>query len=411
MAGASGDFVEITSVERHLFRQWPAEELYRMYDVLLAGHRKMSDGRMTKIAYERLVQAIGFNANEHGILADQRLRSHMSLLDVMCWDWVHVALSDGFLTGEASLIVASAHPYGVDWATLENWLQWDGWRFPKHCKAKGEDLHRIFSNHRSTTDPLKIKVSCSELLGLYGLLRHFVELHIPSVDGLRPALASFVAACTVVDVLLDAKRLNTNVLDVADRLDTLTVEYLRLHKVAYGTQAVRPKHHWMLDISGQLRRSQCVFDAFIIERNHLVVKAIAEQVDRTTVFERSVLTGLLNKMHSLEVSHEGLVGKRAKLPGSHNVLVADSMRRFGLDLAVGDVIRCCNAFGIVRACVSELEVSVAIVALLEVVARPVGHYVKCKLTRDRTLEMWSPADIHQCKAWYVDSDSHLVVVL
>lgn len=116
-------------------------------------------------------------------------------------------------------------------------------------------------------------------------------------------------------------------------------------------------------------------------------------------------------MHTLEVSPKGLVGKRAKLPGSHNVLVADSMKRFGLDLAVGDVIRCCNAFGIVRACVSELEVSVAIVALLEVVARPVGHYVKCKLTRDRTLEMWSPADIHQCKAWYVDSDSHLVVVL
>jgi hypothetical protein len=244
--------------------------------------------------------------------------------------------------------MAAAHPYGVNWATLEAWLQWEGWCFAKYCQTKGRDLHRILSNHKSTTNPLKINVGCSELLGLYGLLRHAIELHVPSVDALQAPRESFIATCTAVGLLLSAKRVIHQVNDMADRLDTLTAEYLRLHMVAYATQAVRPKHNWMLDAPAQLRRNNCVVDAYIIERNHLVVKAIAEQVDRTTVFERSVLTSLLSNMHAIELSAEGLCGKRARLPGSLTAFVADSMMRFGLDIAVGDVLTCGNAFGLLE---------------------------------------------------------------
>jgi hypothetical protein len=87
------------------------------------------------------------------------------------------------------------------------------------------------------------------------------------------------------------------------------------------------------------------------------------------------------------------------------------MRRFWLDIVVVDVLTCGNAFGIVTACVRELEVSVVVIALLEVVARPGGNYVKRKFQRETSLEMWSPADVHHCKAWYMGSDSNLVAVL
>ena len=49
----------------------------------------------------------------------------------------------------------------------------------------------------------------------------------------------------------------------------------------------------MLDTPAQFLKDSVVLDAFVIERTHLAVKAIAEHVDNTRAFERSVLCGML----------------------------------------------------------------------------------------------------------------------
>lgn len=382
-----------------------------MYDVVLAAKRRSVAGELPKAKLTEIIQSVGFNPNCDGVLADRRLRDHASLLDVVCWDWVHTALQDGFLTGEASLLIQAQ---GIPRSTLQEWLKWDGWRFPKHRQTKAEELHRIFSHYReSAADPVKIKASCSELLGLYGLLRHFVEINVPAGGGSVLARDAFFAACGVVDLLLEAKRVNTAPGDAATRLETATVRYLDLHIQAHGTGWVRPKHHWMLDIPAQVRRSGCIIDAFVIERHHLIVKAVAEQVKRTTAFERSVLSGVLNVMcnSSDEESHaDGLRGRQAKLPSSHNVVVADALRSFGVDIAVGDVVRCGNLLGIARACVREADTLAVAVTVLDVIARPTAHHARCKLVEGRGLEVWSPADVCQCNAWYPE-DAILVVLL
>ena len=55
--------------------------------------------------------------------------------------------------------------------------------FPSVGRRKAQELHRVFDEHRlSDKNPDKIKCSCAEALGLYGLLRHFFETRTAGLD-------------------------------------------------------------------------------------------------------------------------------------------------------------------------------------------------------------------------------------
>jgi len=178
----------------------------------------------------------------------------------------------------------------------------------------------------------QVKCSASELLGLQGLLRHLVETRVAG-HGVEAELASFDAACHCIDALQVAKR-GVWASDVAvQRLERASAQFLQLHKAAYGTTHMRPKHHWIMDIPAQLRRDGCVLDMFIIERLHLQVKAIAENVRNTIVFERSVLAGVSNlQAQRLATSFGdcGLEGREIRWPGARGVLVAERLSYLGL---------------------------------------------------------------------------------
>ena len=96
-------------------------------------------------------------------------------------------------------------------------------------KAKG--LHRIFDVRRILADdPTKLKGSCSEFLGLFGLLRHFVEVEVPSVPELALHKRSFGKLRSVLDLIMDAKRCLVSPAEVSGKLAVECSEYLRLHK-------------------------------------------------------------------------------------------------------------------------------------------------------------------------------------
>ena len=98
----------------------------------------------------------------------------------------------------------------------------------------------------------------------------------------------------MMDLILYAKRETACPRELAAPLMQACREHLRLHKAAYGTEFLKPKHHWLLDIPAQFFRDDIVLDAFVIERLHLAVKGVAENIKNTTAFEMSVLSGLLN---------------------------------------------------------------------------------------------------------------------
>ena len=213
------------------------------------------------------------------------------------------------------------------------------------CSARPSEK-RMPTFSRGLRIPPQVKCSASELLGLHSLLRHFVQTRVGSQPGIENELASFAAACRCIDLLQLAKRGVADSREAADELSRASAEHLELHKTAYGTAHLRPKHHWVMDVPAQLRRDGLVLDSFIVERIHLQVKSVAEHIRNTSCYERSVLAGVLNlqaQRLSKGLRQVGLEGARVPWPGTQDVLVSDRMGYLGLK-----VVRTCFPKAIAR---------------------------------------------------------------
>jgi hypothetical protein len=155
---------------------------------------------MTAVRFEDLSMMSGLHLNPSGLLACDMLANVVNAVEACTYDWVHNMLQDGVFSSE---IRAFLQRTSTPKATVQQFLQ-RPWEFPHFHAVKSKQLHRVFDERRSI-DGEKIKASCSELLGVYGLLRHFVQVEVPDNVEFATARASFFAACTVLDLLLAAK--------------------------------------------------------------------------------------------------------------------------------------------------------------------------------------------------------------
>ena len=176
-------------------------------------------------------------------------------------------------------------------ASTQEFVADAAWEFPKAGNTKAKNLFRVFDDHRvSATDASKVKATCSEFLGIYGLLRHYVECLMPRTPEHDAAKSSFFAVCEVLDLILAAKFKLAPMDELWRAVEDATVRFLQLRKAVYGDSLLKPKHHWQLDVGRQFRRDGVVLDAFVIQRSHLAVKRVADYVENTRTFEVS-LTG------------------------------------------------------------------------------------------------------------------------
>ena len=412
LAARRDGYVEISCTDPSCFKSWPASELAVMVDTLGDANARVVAGTMGVGKYKELSQSIGLNWNPDGLIADLRLRPHVDPIGVMTYDWVHNMLQDGVFGAEARAFIKACEPLGISRAHVQTFLKDEAWMFPMFAKGKAKQLHRVFDVNRISADqPDKIKASCSELLGLYGLLRHFFELHVRDGGAVQAEYRSFLAACEVLDLILITKRCTADVVQAANRLAVAASEHLRLHIVAYGTVHVKPKHHWTLDVPAQILRDGCVLDAFIIERTHLLVKSIAEHVRNTSGYERSVLSGVLSRdFKTAEATSLGdsLLGKVADLPGHPGIRVADKMAIFTFEVSVDDVILRGDSAGIVVACVLESGRLMAVVNLMVQVGVISGHTRAFQPTGSS--DVWLASEIAHCIAWYCKPDGSIVVI-
>ncbi len=399
LAGRRDGFVEITCTDTKRFKSWPAAELARVVDMLGAASTKVSVGTMTKTQLHLAggCQLAGICGSSWG--DDLRLGSHSMMQNCTFTEEVH-------------LFLMSCGPLGVTRADIHGFLKDDGWQFPHFSKGKSKQLHRVFDVQRvSATEPDKIRCSCSEMLGLYGLLWHFFETRVGDRPEVRAEHTSFKAACHVMDLILQAKRCLARPAEAAVQLEAAIGAQLRLHIAAYGTDHVKPKHHWLLDVPAQMQRDGCVLDAFIIERTHLTVKGIAEHVKNTHDFERAVMRGVTTMAFQSAATAtygDSLLGKVAVLPGYPSVLVADRMKLFTLQIAIDDVILRGESAGIVIACACEGGVLFAIVETMVRITRESSHASAFKPTGVH--EVWLASEVEHCIAWYGRPDGSWVVI-
>jgi hypothetical protein len=187
--------------------------------------------------------------------------------------------------------------------------------------------------------------------------------------------------------------------------------YHRLHQIAYGTRYVKPKHHWMMDVPAQLVRDQCVLDAFIIERTHLLVKGIADNIRNTSCFEKSVLSGVTTKVFehaAVAEAGDSLVGRCATLPGFPGVHVADKLSVFNIEVSVDDIILRGAAAGVVVACALEGGRLLVVVDLLVQTGIRSNHTAVYKVAGQH--DVWSASDVGHCLGWYGQPDGSFVVI-
>lgn len=461
LAHRRAGYVEITCHDPMAFSRMPTPDLFVAVDALVLAQRRVQERTMTKRRLEDLERAHGLNANPDGILADFVLRPYVDPISAMAYDWVHTFLQDGTFTVEAFEFLRSAEAHGVRASDIRTFLKDESWSFPAASRAKAKVLHRVFDEYRSQSsqEAEKLKCTASELLGLYGLLRHFIETRVGDHADLAAKRASFQAACSCLDLILFAKRGLASCDEVAPRLLQASCRHLQLHIAAYGHSHIKPKHHWALDIADQIRDHDCVLDAFIIERIHLQVKVVAEHVRNTTRFERSVLSGVLNnqlRRASQASDVAGLRGPSAHLPGSLGVQVAARLEWLALQatcpsrkhpdngrrktrkstwipqtqitygcrnhtqkhihsrvgvhpkVSVGDIVFRIGVAGQVVACCLAGPDLCVLVHLLAQPAAVSEHSATWRPTDAR--EVWLASEVEQCLAWSTTVEGRVLVV-
>jgi hypothetical protein len=344
-------------------------------------------------------------------LADPIIRSRVSVLDVVNYDWMHAALQDGTLTTEAALFLSACEEVGVASEHIGTFLK-NGWSFPKASRSKGKALHRVFDSHRKSTSS-KLKASASEMLGLYALLRHYFEIHVGDKPQVAAQLASFQAACACVDVILRAKRGLLTMGRASGELRGHLDKHFRLHEVAYGSSHFKPKHHWMWDVCDQFDRSPFVLDCFVIERLHLRAKAMANSVLNTAVFERSVLSSMLNThrtaLLAMDSDQSGLSGRTSILPECPSARIASSLVQGGLQISVGDFAFHGDSMGSVVACCLEFGCLYVIVDKFEFLRRLSAHSGVWR--RGAAREVWHVAAVELALCWSAEGSDFVVLRL
>jgi hypothetical protein len=288
-------------------------------------------------------------------------------------------------------------------------------RFPQHFMIKGRSLWRVFDTLRNSTDQediTKIKGDASELLGLYALMRNFIEKRFVGRPGeLVAERASFDACCTVVDTILLMKRgvIDPKSASGRDMLSAALFNHLRMHIAAYGDVYIKPKHNLNTCLPTQFFKKG-VFDAFISERLHLRVKEVAERVKNLTTFSSSVLGRVMQRqIFALRDTdmRSGLRGKNAPT-SEEGVHVSRKLECASLKVAVEDVVCNDQMAGVVTACASDGDGQLfVIVAHLQCqgIVTPHSH----KFSTTEQLLVWCAESLHLPHAWYIDGVDVVVI--
>jgi len=401
----STELVDIASTEHGRFQKQTDAMVEESVLVVEAAAARYAAGGMTKTMYETICTSRGLTYNRRGLLWNQRVR-RMVTQDVVTVDWVHTTLCDGAFGCDCYLFLnSSEEKVQLGFEGVRVFLL-DGWAFPKQRRAQTEVLTRVFNNFRhvyaETHD--KLKASASELLCVYGLMRHWVLIEFQNDDRMAQEVASFNACCQVVDVLLLTKRGHLTLAEGARRLRAATTRFLDLHKACYGSENLKPKHHWLYDIAEQWENQhhdhECVPDAFLVEKEHLVAKPIADRVRNTSVNEVSILAGALNsQVESLSRlgSQCELMGNCLPMPGFPQASVADNLEIEGVGMSVDDVVFYNDTPGIILACAREGNDYFVIVSEFALHTRLSAHSGNYILVGRRVL--WSAKRVSVALAW------------
>lgn len=404
----SGTFCDISECDASKFKAYTHDELRENARTIVEATARKDAGLMTQTRLHNIKYTVGFNCSRHGLLCCNVVGQHCDLAGVITLDWMHTFLQTGVLNDAVYNMIAAAGPHGATLDNLQQYLKQD-WRYPFQLQGKSKHLHEVFDVRRNRTD--KLKCSASELLGVCGMVRAFIECRIPDEPSIRLQREAFLAACAVVDAILSVERRGGGRAQ-APHIAGLVREAQQKLIAAYGRAALKPKHHWAFDIPEQIMRDDAVLDAFVLERLHLRTKRVTEQVCNTRRFEASTLAGnMASQKHSLQDGNacgDGLRGDRGSLVEFPSARVADSLVYGQLRLKTGDLAQHRRGTGLILACALEDGALFVIVNRLDKVQELSPHCSKWR--HQPGFDVFDIAGVTTPLAWQEMPDDTVLVI-
>ena len=310
----------------------------------LADHLAQQRAIVNKTKLEQLEKCAGLNYNVAGLMYDQEMRQIIKPM-TSTFDSMHVWFNNGIANGEVhAFLEAAKEKCGLTYEMISTYIEATDWHAPSF---QSNIAARVFSEQKNKSNKDSFKAMSQELLAALPFLRQLVSTTLATRPEIRQEVQSFLAACACVDLLQQLKYSTAPSEEMCTALLRATEHHLELHKACYGSQHVRPKHHYGMHLPSQIRRDGILLDAFTLERKHRNAKRIATTVSVANLFEESVLARLLQEqLESIPDSfiRNQLVGTTAQCQevasaiGEPECRLAQRARCQGLCLSVQDVL-------------------------------------------------------------------------
>ena len=296
------------------------EELWNEQDKLVEQYRHLKNAEL-----QTLETACGQRCEPLGLMACKELRPFVKPCSTGYDSW-HCYFVSGAAENELDMFVTLLLKSGFTTEDLEN-----------------------FTNEWLPTQKLRftdtgLKGMASDVLRAVFLIWHFCLAVLLPRGLLLAEVASFCALAEVCKCLQDIKLYERVPQWLLDRLGELQKTHSDLFKQAYGTQHVKPKHHYALHLIWQILQKGMLIDTATSERKERLLKAELEKLprcDATKNIDIHITVGInLSQIDEMEhgPSLGSLVGPTSAtvLAGGMTSFGRTALTRLGTTVKAGD---------------------------------------------------------------------------
>ena len=236
---------------------------------------------MSNADFELREQLFGFTYNTYQLLLNESL--NLDVISITMFDWAHCMVADGIADAEMGRCMKYLFSHHSHTTYSECGSYICAWKFPK-----GTDrIDHLFERNTIKNNLRKEDFSCgaSEFLTIAPVLaRYFRYIGLPRGEHL-PQLTSMVAVLAVLELLQAVKRGFVTPAMLRDAIQAHFIAFV----VAYGADAVRPKHHYVRHFPDILARVGTLISTLMHERKHRVVLRYLRPRCNTVSYEVGVM--------------------------------------------------------------------------------------------------------------------------
>ena len=299
--------------------------------------------------FAALEQIYGFTYCKHTVLLQEHL--NIRAVRAVMFDWTHGYLCDGLGDEELGSCMKHFRMEGSPCSYEELGKYVEAWSFPKQWG----NLNRVFNPTANANNLAKGKFSstASELATLAPVLfLYFSRVCAHRHAGDERFQTHIRSMIAVLQVILMLMAMRTGSL-TAETLAVAIVGHVNLYKAAYGVDAMRPKHHYVLHLPMMFKRWGMLVGTLVCERKHRVIKRYTKgrlnltEWDRGSIEEVTVHQLWEQSRAFLRSGHYDrsrapkpmlLLALQELYPELENIVVTHSIKtKFGLAL-LGDAV-------------------------------------------------------------------------